>query len=140
MNIGVHGGSSQDPRPTRRLPSPGGPASGSGAALQCDSLPHIVQPAAASQRGPAVDTPPEKRHQGEKNGSTQGERGRRRQQAVAVTPAAAAAAVAGSTVGVDERMNPADLAAKKMLLPFINELSFIEIALEEVRWLPNLVG
>lgn len=37
----------------------------------------------------------------------------------------------------EERMNAAELAAKKMLLPFINELSFIEIALAAVSgsWL-----
>lgn len=32
----------------------------------------------------------------------------------------------------EERMSAADLAAKKMLLPFISELSFIEIALAAV--------
>lgn len=32
----------------------------------------------------------------------------------------------------DGRMDAADLAAKKLLLPFINELSFVEIALAEV--------
>lgn len=117
-----------------------------GAALHSESLPNIVPPAAASQRGPAIDVPPDKWRQDEKHGSRQGERGRR-QQAVVATPVAAAGSMVGregrqqESVRVDERMNPADLAAKKMLLPFINELSFIEIALGEVReWLANKVG
>lgn len=32
-------------------------------------------------------------------------------------------------------MGAADLAAKRLLLPFINELSFVEIALAEVIYL-----
>lgn len=67
--------------------------------------------------------------------------------AVAVTPAAAAAGSPAKRkirrekpMMVNERMKPADLAAKKMLLPFINELSFVEIALEEVSRLVKVGG
>lgn len=143
-------GSSSHPRrdysqSTRRLPSPGERANGTGEILQYDNLPNIVQPAAVSRQGPAVDTPPERRRRDETPGSGQGER-RRRQQPITPAAAMAAGSLAGRKTRQEEpiveteRMNPADLAAKKMLLPFINELSFIEIALEEVRGRAKLVA
>ena len=87
-----------------------------------------------------MDTPPEKRRRGERNTSSRDKRGRPQEQvATADAPLKAArlspgrqAQKRGVVGNAEERMSPADLAAKKMLLPFINELSFIEIALAAV--------
>lgn len=68
-----------------------------------------------------MGTPPAKQVVDEV-GSRQG--GRRRVVATSGT--------AGETGMEVERLSAADLAAKKMLLPFLNKLSLIEIALEEV--------
>lgn len=51
---------------------------------------------------------------------------------VASSPTVKNVPMQGATAD-EGRMTAADLAAKKMLLPFIKDLSFIEIALEEVR-------
>ncbi|CAB1110918.1 unnamed protein product [Ectocarpus sp. CCAP 1310/34] len=108
-----------------------------GIPTQYNSLPNIIEASPTPSQGPAVDTPPEKRRRGERNASSQGERGRPQEQVVTVdTPVKAARLSPGrkaqknGLVGeTEERMSAADLAAKKVLLPFINELTFIEIAL-----------
>lgn len=76
--------------------------------------------------GPAVDTPPEKLRCNDVNPKNKKQGVYRRR--VAGTPGSA-----GATTMEGDRMSASDLAAKKMLLPFIDKLAFIEIALAEVN-------
>lgn len=78
-------------------------------------------PRVSTSPGLAVATPPEKRRRG---AAAMKEGGRRE----------GASSRSGKRPGTTElrRMNAAELAAKKLLLPFIDELSFIEISLAEV--------
>lgn len=118
-----------------RPPSPGGPATDFRAPSQYDSLPNIAR---APGQGSVVGTPPEKRRRDEEGGSSRGKRRGQEHTAAAAAPAAAASPSARrgaqktGAAGAEGGMDAAELAAKKLLLPFINELSFVEIALAEV--------
>ncbi len=99
---------------------------------QHGSLPNITR---AHSGGPEAGPLPGKRRRDGIN-NVKGEKGKRRQVSVVSEAASSTSRKNGqmeAATGGDERMTATDLAAKKMLLPFIKDLSFIEIALEEVR-------
>ncbi|CAM9206188.1 unnamed protein product, partial [Scytosiphon promiscuus] len=100
-------------------------------------LPHVREEARVRQ---AVSIPPEESHRGRVGGSSQGGRTHQQHQqqnVSGIVPTAKGGSLSVTsesrkrrgTTEADVRLSAADLAAKKMLLPFINELSFIEIAL-----------
>lgn len=133
---------SADAPPPNHLRSLGESASNSGGLQHQCRLPFGQE---GVRLGQTVATPPEAWHRGGVGGCMEGKRVQQQQDVVGgVPPAEAGRSSATSKTwkkgvarGADERLSAAELAAKKMLLPFINELSFIEIALAAVsdKWL-----
>lgn len=110
-----------------------GPATDFRSPAQYGNLPNIAQVPVAA-RGLTLETPPEKRRREEENGPRRGKRRGQEQPVVAGSSAGRNAEEKKGATGANGRMDAAELAAKKLLLPFINELSFVEIALAEVGY------